>query len=72
MKSPYERASYLEALEVHRKGLRLMESDHRVWEQESDDAMVARLHTEVIYIIKEAADRISLILETLNRPTDKA
>jgi hypothetical protein len=72
VKSRDERACYLENLEAQRAHLLIVENTHKAWAKDADNEMVAHLHIEVTYLIKEARDRINLLLETLNGTSDKA
>lgn len=72
MKQTFHRASYIERLERQRDYLLFAEKVHREWSQNADNEMVCHLHIETADLMKEAADRLNLILETLNGPVGKA
>jgi len=40
--------------------------------EKSENELIAHFYIEITYLAKETANRLSLLLETLHRPIDKA
>jgi hypothetical protein len=71
LEARYLREMKMENLIAEQEYLNVLRNRHLQWMNNADDPEIGRMHGDIVAVIKEMEDRFGILMEALQRQSDK-